>query len=128
MVCARLQSRDDPAGPVRRLAAIATVLVAAVAAATALASSHSQGPKGPYLVRAIFDDAAFAVSGEDVRIAGATVGSIESLDVTSLKKAAVTLAVKDARFRPFYANATCAIRPQSLIGEKYVDCLPGTSN
>jgi ABC-type transporter Mla subunit MlaD len=79
-------------------------------------------------VRAIFDDAAFAVSGEDVRIAGATVGSIQSLDVTSVKKAAVTLAIKDARFRPFYANATCSIRPQSLIGEKYVDCLPGTSS
>ena len=28
-------------------------------------------------------------------------------------------------FTPFYANATCAIRPQSLIGEKYVDCEPG---
>ena len=112
----------------RRLAFITTVIVAAVAAATAFAASQSQRPQGPYLVRAIFDDAAFAVSGEDVRIAGATVGSIQSLDVTPAKKAAVTLAITDSRFQPFYANATCAIRPQSLIGEKYVDCLPGTSS
>ena len=34
----------------------------------------------PYDVRAIFDDAAFAVQGEEVRIAGAPVGSIASLD------------------------------------------------
>jgi ABC-type transporter Mla subunit MlaD len=127
VVRARLQSRDDSAGALRRLAFIVTAIVAAVAAATAFASSRSHRPKGPYLVRAIFDDAAFAVSGEDVRIAGATVGSIQSLDVTKEKKAAVTLAITDQRFRPFYTDATCAIRPQSLIGEKYVDCLPGTS-
>jgi len=91
-------------------------------------ASASEGAGGTYLVRAIFDNAAFAVSGEDVRIAGAAVGSIQSLDVTRDKKAAVTLAITDPGFSPFYANATCAIRPQSLIGEKYVNCNPGTSS
>ena len=52
---------------------------------------------GRYLVRAIFDNAAFAVRGEDVRIAGANVGSIQSLDVTKDKKAAVTFSIDDAR-------------------------------
>ena len=78
-------------------------------------------------MRAIFDDASFAVAGEQVRVAGAPVGSIASLDVTKGKQAAVTLQIDDARFTPFHANATCAIRPQSLIGEMYVDCAPGTS-
>jgi phospholipid/cholesterol/gamma-HCH transport system substrate-binding protein len=113
----------------RRLAVIAVVVIAAAGAVAAgLDTKSSRGAGGPYLVRAIFDDAAFAVNGEDVRIAGATVGSIQSLDVTAAKKAAVTLSIDDARFAPFYANATCAIRPQSLIGEKYVDCQPGTSS
>jgi ABC-type transporter Mla subunit MlaD len=113
----------------RRLALIAVVVIAAAGIAVGgLGASSSRGAGSTYLVRAIFDDAAFAVSGEDVRIAGATVGSIQSLDVTKAKKAAVTLAISDTRFAPFYANASCAIRPQSLIGEKYVDCLPGTSN
>jgi ABC-type transporter Mla subunit MlaD len=112
----------------RRLALIALTLVVAGSAAAMFGTKASEGAGGPYLVRAIFDDAAFAVPGEDVRIAGATVGSIQSLDVTAAKKAAVTLAITDARFTPFYANATCAIRPQSLIGEKFVDCLPGTSS
>src|SRR5262249_41635433 len=92
---------------------------------------------GTYKVRAVFDDASFAVPGEQVRIAGAPVGSIASLDVCvahtaacaagTQNKAAVTLEIDDARFTPFHANATCSIRPQSLIGEMYVDCDPGTT-
>ncbi len=110
----------------RRLALIGLVLVVAAAAA-AMASASGSGGGGTYQVRAIFDDASFAVPGEQVRVAGAPVGSIASLDVTKSKQAAVTLQINDARFAPFHANATCAIRPQSLIGEMYVDCNPGTA-
>ncbi len=110
----------------RRLLALAGVLiVAAVVVAVANGSGHASG--GAYLVRAIFDDASFAVQGEDVRIAGANVGSIQSLGVTEGKRAAVTLAITNGDFRPWHANATCAIRPQSLIGEQYVDCTPGSA-
>jgi virulence factor Mce-like protein len=112
----------------RRLSCIAALLIAAVVAVALTATGSSRGAGGPYLVRAIFDNAAFAVSGEDVRIAGAPVGSISSLDVARGKKAAVTLAVTNASFVPFHANAFCSIRPQSLIGEKYVDCQPGSSS
>jgi ABC-type transporter Mla subunit MlaD len=111
----------------RRLATILLAFLAA-AAVTAVASSSSRGSGSPYEVRGIFDDAAFAVPGEDVRIAGAPVGSIQSLAVTAQKKAAVTIEINNASFTPFYANAHCAIRPQSLIGEKYVDCSPGSSS
>ena len=111
----------------RRVALIAVALiVAAIAVAVVRGSPSSSG--GRYLVRGIFDDASFAAPGEDVRIAGANVGSIKSLDVTPNKKAAVTLTIADARFHPFYGNATCSIRPQSLIGEEYVNCLPGTTS
>jgi phospholipid/cholesterol/gamma-HCH transport system substrate-binding protein len=110
----------------RRLALIALVLVAGAVAAAVASASGSSG-SGTYRVRAIFDDASFAVSGEQVRVAGAPVGSIASLEVTQNKQAAVTLAIDDARFTPFHANATCAIRPQSLIGEMYVDCNPGST-
>jgi phospholipid/cholesterol/gamma-HCH transport system substrate-binding protein len=111
----------------RRLATIATVL-AVVIAAVVVVTGQARSAGGTYTVRAIFDDASFAASGEDVRIAGANVGSITSLGVTSGKKAAVTITINDSRFAPFYANAHCAIRPQSLIGEEYVDCTPGTSH
>jgi len=109
----------------RRIALLALVLVAAAAIAAVASASGGTGGD-PYLVRAIFDDASFAVKGEQVRVAGAPVGSIAGLGVTAGKKAAVTLEIDDSRFAPFHANATCAIRPQSLIGEMYVDCDPGT--
>ena len=125
----------------RRLAVISLVLVAVVAVVIIVATSSSGGGD-PYQVRAIFDDASFAAPGEDVRIAGAPVGSISSLEITnrsglgapgsckqvgSTCKAVVTITIGAAGFTPFRQNATCAIRPQSLIGEKFVDCNPGTS-
>jgi phospholipid/cholesterol/gamma-HCH transport system substrate-binding protein len=112
---------------VRRVAFITTALIATIVAVV-IATSPARSDGGPYTVRAIFDDASFASQGEDVRIAGANVGSIQSLGVTASKQAAVTIAISDARFTPFHADATCAIRPQSLIGEEYVDCSPGTSS
>ncbi len=113
----------------RRIAFIALGLIVVAIAVAILDPTHPSGSGngGTYLVRAIFDDASFAAQGEDVRIAGANVGSIQSLGVTSGKKAAVTIAITDHRFAPFHDDATCAIRPQSLIGEEYVDCSPGTA-
>jgi len=115
----------------RRLAMLTLLLVAAAAALAVAGTSGSRGAGGPYMVRAIFDNAGFAVTGETVRIAGANVGSIASVDVDRLRRpwrAAVTLEIDNGDFTPFYANATCTIRPQSLIAERFVDCSPGTSN
>ena len=112
----------------RRIALIALGLIVVAIAVAVIRGPSSASSKGPYLVRAVFDDASFAARGEDVRIAGANVGSIQTLGVTSGKKAAVTIAITDNRFAPFHDDATCAIRPQSLIGEEYVDCTPGTAS
>jgi ABC-type transporter Mla subunit MlaD len=121
-----------------RRVALIVVLLAVVGVTVATRTGASRGDGGPYLVRAIFDNAAFAVGGEDVRIAGANVGSIQSLSVCTssqqcsaaspVNEAAVTIAINNGEFTPFHANATCAIRPQSLIGERYVDCEPGSSS
>jgi ABC-type transporter Mla subunit MlaD len=110
----------------RRLLAI-VCLAPAVIVLAVLGLGASDTPEGGYKVRAIFDNAAAAVPGEDVRIAGAKVGVIDSMDVAEGKKAAVTLRIDDDRFTPFRSDAHCTIRPQSLISEKYVDCQPGTS-
>ena len=48
--------------------------------------------------------------------------------MTKQNLAAVTLSISNRDFVPWYANATCTIRPQSLIAERYVDCTPGTSD
>lgn len=82
------------------------------------------GGEDGYRVRAIFDNAGFLVPGEDVKVAGVKVGTIESLDVTAEKKAAVVLRIEDPAFQDFKRDATCRVRLQSLIGEKFVACEP----
>ena len=108
----------------RRLIAIAAMGVALPLVAV-FGLGASGGGKG-YEVRAVFDNVAAAVPGEDVKVAGAKVGVIQSMDVTPDKRAAVTLRIDDARFTPFRSDAHCTVRPQSLIGEKFVECTPGT--
>jgi ABC-type transporter Mla subunit MlaD len=104
-----------------------TLLVLGLTAAAVFGVGAKGGGGGSgYTVHAVFDDAASAVPGEDVRIAGAKVGKIGAMDVTVDKKASVTLNITDAGFTPFHNDAHCTIRPQSLIGEKYVECEPGT--
>jgi phospholipid/cholesterol/gamma-HCH transport system substrate-binding protein len=109
----------------RRLLAI---VLLAVGIPTVLAlglGAKTDGGSG-YQVRAIFDNAAYAVPGEEVRVAGQKVGKIDSLDVAYERKAAVTFSIDTAGFSPFHKDAHCTIRPQSLIGEKYVECTPGS--
>jgi len=84
--------------------------------------------KEAYYVRAIFDNASTIVPGEDVKIAGVPVGVVSDMDVTGEKKAAVTLRIDDEEFTPFKTDASCTIRPQSLIGEKFVECEPGSTS
>jgi ABC-type transporter Mla subunit MlaD len=81
-----------------------------------------------YFVRAHFDNAANLVSGEDVKVAGVTVGVVDGLEVTDDKKAAITLRIDDEDFVPWKRDAKCVIRPQGLIGEKFVECEPGSAS
>ncbi len=96
----------------------------AAALVGALVASAGSGGGGTYRVRAVFDNASFLIPGEDVKIAGVKVGTIEKLDLTRDNKAAVVLRINDPAFRPFRADATCKVGLQSLIGEQFVDCSP----
>jgi phospholipid/cholesterol/gamma-HCH transport system substrate-binding protein len=121
----------------KKLLAIAAV-VAAVVLVILLVGGESSDDG--YRVRAIFDNGGYLVKDEEVRIAGANVGTIEDVDVTmpgeavaytkngdpieKPGKAIVVLNITDPGFQDFRQDASCQIRPQSLIGEKFVDCRP----
>ncbi|MFM9077784.1 MAG: MlaD family protein [Solirubrobacterales bacterium] len=118
----------------RRLLVISGIILAAVLAL--LVIRNLSGDSNPYLVRAVFDNGAFVVPDVDVRVAGANVGSVDSIDVsmpdevvtddpedpTSPGKAIVVMKINDPDFQDFRDDASCIIRPQSLIGEKFIDC------
>jgi phospholipid/cholesterol/gamma-HCH transport system substrate-binding protein len=115
---------------------LATIALVAACTALVLAGTAGSSGGGGYEVRGIFDNGGFIVPGEDVRVAGAKVGTVDSVDVTdktetaSLEggahavpgKAVVVMKITDGGFQDFRRDASCLIRPQSLIGEKYIDC------
>jgi phospholipid/cholesterol/gamma-HCH transport system substrate-binding protein len=106
------------------VAAVAAFLAVAAAAVLVLLSTSAGGSNGGYTVRAIFDDAGNIISGENVKIGGVKVGTVGSVTPTPQEKAAVVLHISNPGFKDFRADASCTIRPQALIGEKFVDCLP----
>jgi phospholipid/cholesterol/gamma-HCH transport system substrate-binding protein len=106
----------------KRIIVIALVAAAAVGF-TALGTGAGDSSDG-YEVRAIFHNAFSVIPGEDVKIAGVKVGKISDLDVTDKQQAAVVLNITKAGFQDFRTDAECTIRPQSLIGEKFVECTP----
>jgi phospholipid/cholesterol/gamma-HCH transport system substrate-binding protein len=116
---------------------LAAAVVAAVIVVVLLVAGGSES--AGYRVRAIFDNGAFMVSGEQVRVAGANVGEIEEVNVSmpgeavaykngkpveKPGKAIIVMNISDPGFQDFRRDASCLIRPQSLIGEKFVDCRP----
>jgi virulence factor Mce-like protein len=108
---------------VKRVLAIGTVLLAA-SVVVVLATGAAAPPPSDYRVRAIFDNAFSVIPGEDVKVAGVKVGRVDALDVTPDQKAAVVLRIDRPGFKDFRRDAECTIRPQSLIGEKFVECTP----
>ncbi len=105
----------------RRVFMIGTLI--AVAAAALLVGAG--GEKEAYRVDAIFDNTSGLIPGQDVKIAGARVGAVTKIELTKERKARVQMDIETG-FAPFRADADCIVRPQSIIGEKFVQCDPGT--
>ncbi|WCB95926.1 hypothetical protein DSM104299_04678 [Baekduia alba] len=107
-----------------RLIAVATALAVAAIVLVIFGTGAGDDHKGDYRVRAIFNNAFTVIAGEDVKISGVKVGKISDLEVTPDNKAAVVLDITEPGFKDFRKDATCTIRPQSLIGERFVECTP----
>jgi virulence factor Mce-like protein len=112
----------------RRLLVIAILLAAGgVAFVVANASAGSDDPDQPtYTVE--LDNAFGIVDGADVKVAGVRAGHVTGMRVdTGTKHALVDIAIDKTGFGSLRVDAFCETKPQSLIGEYYVDCRPGTS-
>ncbi len=101
------------------------------AAAFVLAGAADKGSDGQKTYKITFDNAFGLTKGGDFRVGGVNAGQTTSFDVSKKKgespKAVVTAEITKPGFADFRKDASCEIRPQSLIGEYYVDCQPGNS-
>jgi ABC-type transporter Mla subunit MlaD len=104
-----------------------TPLLVLVAVAMLLASRAGSEEEGRrYTVE--LDNAFGLVEGGDVRIAGANAGKVLGLRLDErTKKALVDVQVTETGFGSLRADVFCESRPQSPIGEYFLDCLPGTA-
>jgi ABC-type transporter Mla subunit MlaD len=111
----------------KRLASI-LVVIGALAAAVVLMGASSNKDQSK-TIKIVFDNAFGLTGGGDLKIGGVKAGSTTGFSVTNSlpPKAIVTAKITQPGFQSFRKDASCRIRPQSLIGEYYVDCQPGTS-
>jgi ABC-type transporter Mla subunit MlaD len=112
---------------VRRALAIGAVIAAAAGAAVLTGAS---GGETGARYRILFDNAFGIVEGADFKVAGVRAGQVETFDLSAgyPPRAVVEVVVEEPGLRALRADARCEIKPQSLIGEYFVDCDPGRSD
>jgi phospholipid/cholesterol/gamma-HCH transport system substrate-binding protein len=116
----------------RVLASAAILLAIGAFVVIAGGASNSDSAAGTYKIQ--LDNAFGLVSGADFKVAGVRAGKIQSIDLPNncIKgggnptcHALVTVQVTQSGFGSFKSDAFCQSRPQSLIGEYFIDCQPG---
>jgi phospholipid/cholesterol/gamma-HCH transport system substrate-binding protein len=123
---------------IRRLTT-ALILVGAVLAAVVLSGAGDDAKTG-YTFKIAFDNAFGLTKGGDLRVGGVKAGETSGFKISKgpacqnkgVKGPPRTCAIVEAKvtetgFRSFRSDAGCDIRQQSLIGEYYVDCQPGSA-
>lgn len=99
------------------------VLGAAAVGAVVLSSGGDDLPE----YKVVLDNSFGLTEGADLRSAGVAIGSIESLDVErGSNHAIITVGVSEPAFADFRTDVFCQVQPQSLIGEYFLDCRPGS--
>ncbi|MEA2467177.1 MAG: hypothetical protein QOJ57_1303 [Thermoleophilaceae bacterium] len=125
---------------IARLFSIAAVLLGC-AAVIVMSGAGGKSSESGKTIKIAFANAFGLTEGGDLRVGGVKAGSTDSFDVSKgpecqLGKpdrkparacAVVTAKITEPGFTSFRDDASCSIRQQSLIGEYYVDCQPGSS-
>ncbi len=110
----------------KRIALSAVILLAAGAFIFVAGGASNGSANGTYKIT--LDNAFGLVTGAQFKVAGVPAGTIDAIDLNQKSlRAVVTVSVTKGGFGQFHSDATCESRPQSLIGEYFIDCNPGTS-
>ncbi|HEY5190317.1 MAG TPA: MlaD family protein [Solirubrobacteraceae bacterium] len=110
----------------KRILLSAAILLVAAGFVIVAGGASNHSANGTYKIE--IDNAFGLVTGAEFKVAGVPAGTIQAinLDQKSLH-AVVTVTVNQGGFGQFHKDATCQSRPQSLIGEYFIDCNPGSS-
>ncbi len=107
----------------RRALAILVVPIALIAV-VALSAAGDTG--GGHRFTVALDNAFGLVTGSDLKVAGVRAGTITGLRLDpKTRDALVDIEVTKDGFGSLRTDAFCESRPQSLIGEYFLDCQPG---
>jgi len=110
----------------RVLAILVTLLGSGALAVFATGASNGDGSNPHYWVE--FDDAFGLIKGGDLKIAGVRAGKVGDLEVDKkTHRALVEIEITKTGFGSIRTDVSCQARPQSLIGEYFVDCQPGSA-
>ncbi|MBV9196289.1 MAG: MCE family protein [Solirubrobacterales bacterium] len=107
-----------------RIAALSAVGLALVAVIAIVLSAGST-----YQVKAIFQNASQLVTGNQVQVAGNSIGSVSNIALTPNGQAELTLSIDDSSYSPLREGTLATVRLTSLSGiaNRYVDLRLGPS-
>ncbi len=108
-----------------RVAALLALGVVVVAVGILLLSGGSS-----YQVKAIYANASQIVTGDQVQVAGSSIGSVSNIQLTPNGQAELTLTIDNPTFQPLREGTKAIIRQASLSGiaNRYVDLDLGPGN
>ena len=112
---------------IRRIVTVAAFLAVCIAAVVFTGASND--PQGTTF-KVELDNAFGLTEGGDLRIGGVKAGTTQSFDITDGEppKALVTVQISQPGFDSIRTDARCEVKQQSLIGEYYMDCQPGSAS
>src|SRR4051794_10425052 len=109
---------------------LVALAVGAAVMTGASGDNSSSGAGKTYKIQ--FDNAFGLTNGGDLKIGGVRAGKTSSFDLKKISSgryvAVVNAQITASGISGFHKDASCEIRPQSLIGEYFVDCQPGSSS
>jgi phospholipid/cholesterol/gamma-HCH transport system substrate-binding protein len=109
---------------VGRVAALAAVGIAVLVVAVILLSGGTS-----YQVRLVFQDASQIVKGDQVQVAGNSIGSVSSIALTQNGQAQLTININNSTYVPLHQGTEATVRLTSLSGiaNRYIDLRLGPS-
>jgi virulence factor Mce-like protein len=112
--------------PRPRPALVVVVLVVAALAGAVLVVASTAGAADEQRYTVVLDNAFGLTEGSDLRSSGVVIGKVSKLGIErSTSRALATIVVNKPSFAGFRSDVFCEVKPQSLIGEYYLDCDPG---